>query len=107
MVHSTFAVPVSYYDKGSRTPRVLENPVTARLHNRIAVAPDPVAGGYAQIVEGVTRVIFSRDNLTLAGVAPKQGDKISFGPPYNVVVVLDVKDTPNGPVTEKWSVSRR
>lgn len=105
--HKAFAVPVQFYPKGQRTPLALVPPITARLHNRVTVAADPTGGGYAQITEGITRVIMSRVELAAASLVPKQGDRLVFGPPFDVAVQLDTKDTPNGPVVERWNVSRK
>ena len=105
--HQAFAVPVQFYPKGARSALALVPPLTARLHNRVTVAADPLGGGYAQITEGITRLLFSRDELAAAGLVPKQGDRVAFGPPFDVTVLLDTKDTPNGPVVEKWNVSRK
>lgn len=103
-VHSAFAVPVLFYPGGSTVAASPENPLMARLHNKVQISADPLSGGYAQIVEGVTRVIFDRDTLQAAGIAPRQGDVVEFTA-YKVRVRLDTRDTPNGPVTDRWSVN--
>lgn len=107
-VHSAFAVPVTLYRKAApREAVILQYPLTARLHNRVAVNSDPLNGGYASIVEGVTRAIFNRQELEANGIALQKDDIISFDAPYNVRVRLATKDPANGPVVEKWSVEKR
>lgn len=60
--------------------------------------------GYATIVEGVTRLIFNREELAAKNVTLRQRGRISI-PAYNMRLELDTRDPYDGPVTEKWSVA--
>lgn len=102
-VHAAFGVPVLFYPAGSRTVRLTNPPLTARYHSKMQVAGDPVGGGYAQMLEGVNRVVLSREQLSAAGVVLKQGDVLAF-PDYLMRVRLDIKDVYTGPINETWSV---
>ena len=105
-VHATFAVAVVHTPKGTTTPSVpaLGNSLTARLHNRVTVQADGISGGYAQIIEGVTKVVFNREEIAAQGIAPGKGDKVTFTE-YGITVILDTRDTPNGPIDDIWNVS--
>jgi hypothetical protein len=109
-VHNAFALPVLYYLAGTTTALALASPLTARLHNKVVLPPSPETGGYAQMLEGVTKVLFNRQQLNALGVVPAQGDYLQFTdyPLYAggfVTATLDVRDPRNGPVVDKWSVS--
>ena len=105
-VHETFAVPVLYYRGNSKVPFAtpVESPLTARLHNKVQVASEAVGGGYSQILEGVTRVFFNVEDLQALGLVPAKADRVTFVD-YGQTYRLDNKETPNGPINEKWSVS--
>lgn len=106
LVHRAYAVPINFYPRGVSAPLALQNPLTARLHNKIKIDADPLGGGYAQIVDTNTRVLFDQEDLDAAGVAPKEGDIIEF-PDYDMRVRLDIRDQGNGPIIQKWTVSKR
>lgn len=105
-VHATFAIPVSYVPKGTTTPleTALGTPLTARLHNRVQVQADALSGGYAQIIEGITKCVFNVEELAAQGIIPAKGDKVTFVE-YGITVILDTRDTPNGPINDIWNVS--
>lgn len=103
-VHSAFAVPVLFYPRGGRLATVLEKPLTARVHNKVVTAADVFGGGSAQIYDGQTHVVFDREELLAAGIAPKQGDVVEFldyGFSLRLDILNDVSAT--GPITEKWT----
>lgn len=104
-VHQTFAVPVLYYVRGSRVAfNDAANPLTARLQNKVQVAPDAIGGGYSQILEGVTRIVFNVEDLVALNLVPGKGDRVTF-PDYGHTYQLENRDTPNGPINVKWSAS--
>lgn len=98
-VHKTLAVPCLYRGPGG----LAEVAITARLHDRIVQGGD-ASGGYATIIEGVTRAVFDREELTAKGVTLRKRGRVTF-PDYGVTLELDVRDAYDGPVTEKWSVA--
>lgn len=106
-VHTAFAVPcVLTNGDGSR-------PTTARLHTRISMGGDIASEGYAGIIEGINRVVFSRELLAALdgglGVVPARGDKVVFtnyiAPGVDLALDLDARDTYEGPIDERWSVA--
>lgn len=100
VVHETFAVPCLYLAPGAIT-RV---PLTARLHSKMVVGGDLAGGGYATVIEGVTRAVFNREALKAAGVSLRKRGQVTFLD-YQQSFELDVRDTFEGTVTEKWSVA--
>lgn len=99
-VHATFAVPCVYRGPNGAGPYNLN----ARLHTKIVVGGDLQGGGYSQIIDGVTRAVFNREELVTAGVVLRARGRVTF-PDYNITLELDVRDTLSGPITEKWSVA--
>ena len=105
-VHRAFAVPCLFGDDSVA--------LTARFHDKMSLGGDIEPGvGYANIIEGITRVIFDREELAAAdggfGVTPTRGDRIVF-PDYmgisgDLTVELDARDPYDGPIDEKWSVA--
>lgn len=109
-VHQVFALPCSL----ARGFRDGSGPIllTARLHDKLAVGGDLAGGGYATIIEGVTRAIFNREELATADaglpVVLERGDHVTFfnyqGIGHDVTVELDARDPYDGPINERWSV---
>lgn len=97
-VHETFAVLIQYRNSPSDEPTDL----MARLHTRIVVGGEN--GQYASIIEGVTRVVFDREELAEKGIVPRRNAVVTF-PDYGQSYVLDIRDPLSGPVTEKWSLA--
>ena len=105
-VHATMAVPCSLRNADGTFA------LTARLHNKITIGGDIESQGFATVLEGVTRIILSREELALAdngaGVSPTRTDQVTFtdynGTGQDVTFELDVRDPYDGPITEKWSV---
>jgi hypothetical protein len=98
-VHETFAVRCLYRAPGQND--TVE--VSARLHTRMVVGGAEGAG-YATIVEGVTRVIFDREELIVKGVRPRRNGLVTF-PDYGSSFALDVRDDYAGAITERWSLA--
>lgn len=97
-VHDTFAVACEYRE----TESSVAIPLTARLHTRIVVGGE--SGGYASIIEGVTRAVFDRTELAAKTVVLKRNALVTFTD-YGLTFVLDIRDPKSGPVTEKWSLA--
>lgn len=98
-VHGTLAVRCLYKPPGNTAVRE----VTSRLHTKVVVggAEQP---GYATIIEGVTKAVFNREDLALAGIVLRRGGQVSF-PDWNVTYTLDTRDSYDGAVTEKWTLA--
>lgn len=104
-VHATFATAAVYFAPGE-TSGV---DITARFHQRNVTGGDINSSGYAAITEGVTRVVFNREDLDNDGVVVARGGIVMFpeydGPEMDVYVVLTERDPYDGPITEKWTVA--
>lgn len=102
-VHSTFGVSC-VLDTGSGT-----FPLSARFHDKIAIGGDiePTIG-YANTIEGVTHVVFNREELTALSVVPDRNMLLTFtdylATGQDMVVRLDTRIPYDGPIDEKWSV---
>jgi hypothetical protein len=105
-VHTAFAVPIVYYLRGTTSPAAVEIPLTARFQDKIIVEQDPLGAtaGFSTMLTQVARVVFNREQLAGAGISPANGDYVVF-PDYDLTATLDVRDPPNGPIDDKWSVS--
>lgn len=104
VVHSTFQVEVQYQAPGGIVP-----PVTlhVRWHDRIALVGNVVDAGYADVLEGVDRIIFNREELVEIGVVLGRGGKVTFGPAFqNTVLNLDSMEPTEGPINVVWKVAR-
>lgn len=77
-----------------------------RWHSRVAVTGDLADVGYANIIDGVNRIIFDRDELAEKGVELARGGKITFSSEHLVgtVLILGEREPHKGPVEEIWQV---
>lgn len=107
-VHRTFAVPCVLTTVDGTFS------CTARLHGRMVLGGDIAGEGYATIVEGVSRVVFNREELAVlnagTAVAPVRGDRVVFSDYFAVgqpaILELDARDAFEGPIDEKWAVTQ-
>lgn len=102
-VHDTFAVRCVYTAPGSATPVELR----ARLHSKLAVGGD-IGGGYATILEGVSRAVFNREQLALVPVVLTRNGSVVF-PDYVIsgqplTYILENRDPIEGPINERWTL---
>lgn len=111
-VHDVFKVRALYQDATMEEPI----PVSIRWHNKIGVIGQETNQGYAEVIEGVDRIIFNREELEktnlLSGsgrsVTPMKGGRIQLIDPLfnNAKLILDSKEPVVGPVDEVWNVVR-
>lgn len=111
-VHKTFKVRALYQDQYMKEPI----PVSVRWHNKIGVIGQETNQGYAEVIEGVDRVIFNREELesiksiTESGnpLVPIKGGRIQLVDALynNATLVLDSREPIVGPVDEVWNVTR-
>lgn len=101
-VHAAFAVRCLYTPPNSPSNQ-LPVELTARLHTKI-VAGGAQSPGYANVIEGVNRAIFNREELTAKTVVLRKNGRIEF-PDYTMVFQLDIRDASDGAITEKWSLA--
>lgn len=111
-VHDTFKVQATYQDQFLESPV----PVYVRWHNRIGVIGQETSQGYAEVIEGIDRIIFSREELeethlisgTGKPVKPMKNGVVTLVDPLfnNAKLVLDTKQPDVGPIDEVWNVNR-
>lgn len=104
-VHAAFAYRATYKDSTVDTPVI----INARWHNKLVLMGDYQDNGYANIIEGIEKVIFDRDEMAAVGITPRQGGVVTIIEPDfgDVILELDQRDPYVGPVEEKWSVARK
>lgn len=111
-VHDTFKVRALYQD------RTMPQPVSVsiRWHNKIGIIGQETNQGYAEVIEGVDRIIFNREELaktlystgTGLPVTPIKGGTVTLLDDYynRAVLCLDSREPIVGPVDEVWNVVR-
>jgi len=103
-VHDAFCVDATYKDS-SLTEAVA---ITVRWHNQIANLGQMDADGYAELIQGIERIIFNTTNLTDAGVTLKSKGVVTItltgwgSPKFS----LTTKEPMVGPLEEIWQVTR-
>lgn len=101
-VHTYLSVGALY------THSPLDEPVGLRVrwHNKIARFGDLEDGGYAEIVEGINRLIFDADELDEKGIVLMKGAKVTLTDPgfNNAALVLDTAEPRIGPIEVIWGV---
>lgn len=103
-VHTAFSFDATYQDR-SLTDAV---PITVRWHNRLVIQGDYDSSGYANVIDGIERVIFNREELATLGIKPVQNAVIIITEEgyEGTTLFLDQKEAHVGPVEEKWWVKR-
>lgn len=104
-LHAEMALPCAYVAPGGGDPV----PLTARFHDKNRTGGDLGSQGWATIQEGVTRVIFNREELVAVPVVPAQYGTVTF-PDFladgdDLVVKLTVREPYDGPIEERWGVA--
>lgn len=102
MLHSIMAVSAFYTD--IQTPQTAEPNVTVRWHNKLVTNGASQDGFDAQIIEGVNRLVFQSDQLTLAGVTLR-GKGLVYIPGYNAIFKLITQEPQDGPLNVYWNVT--
>ena len=104
-VHKTFGVPAFYKDSSLSTPVA----ISARWHNKIERMGDLENQGYAEIIQGIDRVLFDATEARTVGV--KRLGEVSFpelaATPTSAIptFILNTRETETGPDREIWLVS--
>lgn len=104
VVHDTLAVSASYLDSTMAEPVDL----TVRFHTKINRFGDMLDQGWAEVIEGVNRLIFNVPELTEQGVTLRRGGKVTFTAPgyESIVLVLHAQEPDTGPVELIYQVSQ-
>ena len=102
-IHGAFCVPAQYTDETLTEPV----DVTVRWHHRIDRFGDLDSGGYAEVVDGIERLIFNRDELAEKGVQLRRRGAVTLTEPEwaGAVLRLDTREPYDGPVEEIWGVA--
>lgn len=109
-VHTTLGVQAFYQDASLDAP--IE--IRARWHNRIERFGDDQRQGYAEIIEGIERIILLPEIwAAVNGVVvntgttfvPKANATVQF-PDYKAAFYLRVLEPTDGPLTQYWQSSR-
>lgn len=105
IVHKTMRVNATYQDSLMAGPEA----ITVRWHNRLNLQGNLVEAGYADVIEGVNRVVFNREELAEKSVVLHSGGVITLTDAVNngVVLVLDVKEPDTGPINFVWGVVKK
>ena len=77
-----------------------------RWHNKISRVGDLLDTGYAEVIEGINRVIFNIPELTEKNVKPERGGQLLLTSPHfmGAVLILNAMEPTVGPIEEVWSV---
>lgn len=103
-VHDYLAVPALYSDKTLDTPV----DVNVRWHSKIDRFGDLDGGKWAEIIDGVNRVIFNRPELTEKGLDVRKGGTVTLTVgDITANLVLDTLEPNNGPIEVIWLVTRK
>lgn len=94
-VHDTMAVDAFYEDDSMNAPEAIR----ARWHNKIDRFGDLENAGYAEIVQGIDRIVlFPGDTPALTF---RHGGKVRF-PGYGNAFTLEYLEPPTGPLQQVW-----
>lgn len=98
-VMDTLGMDAFYSDATTPTPV----PIRARWHTKIDRFGDNGNAGYAEVIEGVSRLILLKGQAREIGV--KRGGEVAFPQLDGVVVTLEEREPKEGPIEEIWTVS--
>lgn len=99
-VHVTLGVSALYQDSTMSAPE----PIRVRWHSKIDRFGDLESAGYAEIIEGIHRVILDRDQARLLAV--RNAGTITIAELGGAVLTLSAMEPYDGPVEEIWSVTK-
>lgn len=104
IVHDIMASSAEYVAPGIPTPKAV--PLGVRFHTKIQAFGDAGSTGYAEFIEGITRLVFNREELDRLGVNLKANGFIMLTHPEwrNAKFRLDAREPFEGPVEEVWHV---
>lgn len=102
IVHDTMSVRAEY----THPDLVGEVELRIRWHNKIARTGELLELGYAEVIEGVNRVIFNIPELNKKSVVVRRGGRLRLlDPQYaGAVLILDSMEPRVGPTEEIWLI---
>lgn len=99
-VHETLGVPGLYQDHSMSVPE----PIRVRWHSKIDRFGDLESSGYAEVIEGIDRVIFQATEARAVGV--RSGGTVTIQALGGVQLTLGAQEPADGPYEEIWSASK-
>lgn len=117
-VHNTLAVQAYYQDASMSAPI----PVKARYHTKLIRGGDLDNSGYAEVIEGVDKVVFAASDArkfgfktggTITFSSGAGGFGVSMGSAFggeetgSAVFILRSREPNTGPFEEVWDVTRK
>ncbi|QPB11455.1 hypothetical protein JT321_gp28 [Providencia phage Kokobel1] len=102
-VHSAFLLSGDLIRAGQETVNL-----SVRYHNKIALMGDLMEAGYSEVIDGVDRAIFNREELKEKGITLVRGNIIQLTDPgfEEIKFSLEAQEPYNGPIEVKWQVKR-
>lgn len=103
-VHDYLSVPATYIDPSLTEPV----PINIRWHNKIDRFGDLDTGKWAEVIEGIHRIIFNRPELTELALTPRKNGKVTLTM-YDITTTfnLDTMEPDTGPIEIIWMVVRK
>jgi hypothetical protein len=98
-VMDTLGMDAFYTDPANITPVAIR----ARWHTKIDRFGDNGNLGYAEVIEGVSRLILTKAQAREIGV--QRGGVVTFPQLDGVSVTLEEREPKEGPIEEVWTVS--
>lgn len=106
-VHASLSISATY-QFGASTPEA----VSVRWHNKISRFGDMMEAGYAEVVEGIERICFMKDEVSKLllekGVSVERGGVVTITAEGfdNARLILHDQEPIVGPVEIWWQVAR-
>lgn len=103
-VHNAFSVAATHT---GHTSGVVTD-IAVRWHNKQVMLGDLQDSGYANVIEGIERIIFDRTELAEKGIVLNRGDVITITAIgfENARLILEDREPIVGPFEVKWQVAR-
>lgn len=104
VVQDTMGIDAEYLDSTMGYPVVLR----VRFHTKINRFGDMIEQGWAEVIEGVNRLILNVPELVEKGVTLRRGGTVTLTAPgfEGFVLVLHAQEPATGPVEVVWNVSQ-
>lgn len=102
VVHETLGVDGLYQDNSMSTPE----PIRVRWHSKIDRFGDLESAGYAEVIEGIDRVILSAAQARSLNVSHGGTITIPMADIGPVVLSLAAEEEADGPYLECWTVAK-
>lgn len=105
IVHNTFSYEASH----TAIDTDITSSVAVRWHNKLTLTGQLSGNaGYSEVISGIDRLIFDREQLAVDGIELRRGDYIRIESPgfETAIFQLDAQEPDDGPVSTTWTVAR-